>query len=239
MHKPEMILFDYGDTLLSEPEFDGARGMRALFPYILKNPEACTSELLAAESLSLFGETAPVRKIGFELHEWNFNRLLFASHGIEFSVSDALVEQIFWENACPGLALPYAAELLNLLHAQGIRTGVVSNIGWSGAALSHRFDRLLPNNRFEFVMTSSDYMVRKPDQRLFRAACHKAGLAPEKIWFCGDDFECDVMAAKKAGMRPVWLNSSADAGADVELLTIRSLKDLIEILTVLNSEEEK
>ena len=42
MRKPDMILFDYGDTLLCEPGFDALRGMHALFPYIINNPELCS-----------------------------------------------------------------------------------------------------------------------------------------------------------------------------------------------------
>ena len=237
MKKPNMILFDYGDTLLCEPEFDAVRGMRALVPYITKNPEPCLPETLAAESLALFEEYAPVRRMGFELHEWPLNRLLFGSHGIVFSLDDAQIEQIFWENACPGAVMPYAAQLLDFLQEAGIRTGVVSNIGWSSAALLHRLDRLLPNHHFEFVMTSSDYLVRKPDERLFRTACQNAGLPPETIWYCGDNFRCDVLGAAGAGMQPVWYNPAAvNAGimlqreGDVDPLCIRDWRELIEIL---------
>lgn len=240
MQKPEMILFDYGDTLLCEPEFDGVRGMQALFPFITKNPERCTPEELSAASFALFEEYASVREMGFELHEWNLNRLLFGSRGIEFSVPEDRVEQIFWESACPGAVMPYAAELLDFLQAQGIRTGVISNIGWSGKALEHRLNRLLPGDHFEFVMTSADYMVRKPDLRLFKAACHRAKLPPEKIWFCGDDFCCDVEASFKAGMHPVWYDfgavgrilreKNADAEVVVPYLHIQDWRELIEII---------
>ena len=242
MQKPEIILFDYGDTLLCEPEFDGVQGMQALFPYMTKNPEQCTPEELSAASFSLFEEYAAVREMGFELHEWNLNRLLFGSHGIEFSVPEDHVEQIFWENACPGAVMPNVAEMLDFLHEQGIRTGVISNIGWSGCALTHRLNRLLPDNHFEFVITSSDYMVRKPDPRLFKLACHKADLPPEKIWFCGDNFRCDVEAAAKAGMQPVWYDfgsvektqgNNADAEVVVPHLHIHDWRELIEILKTL------
>lgn len=239
MHKPDMILFDYGDTLLCEPEFDAVRGMRALFPYITQNPEPCSPEALAADSFSLFEEYADVRKMGFDLHEWNLNRILFGMHGIEFSVGDTQVEQIYWENACPGAVVPHAAELLRFLNMQNIRTGVVSNIGWSAEALKHRFDRLLPENRFEFILTSSEYMVRKPDKRLFHAAAYKAHLPPEQIWFCGDNFGCDVLGSAAAGMQPVWYVSEAvnsDAMPNTEIkdvvdpLCIRDWRELIKIL---------
>ncbi len=239
MNKPDMILFDYGDTLLYEPEFDALRGMRALFPYITKFSEPCSPEILAAESFALFEEYADVRKLGFEIHEWNLNRLLFGVHGIEFSVSEAEVEQIYWDNACPGAVMPHAAELLDLLHEMDIRTGVLSNIGWSSQALKHRFDRLLPENHFEFMMTSSEYMVRKPDVRLFRAACCKAGLAPQRIWYCGDNYRCDVIGSASVGMQPVWYSpvtvnadkiSQPETRDDVDPLCIRDWRELIHIL---------
>ena len=239
MRKPDMILFDYGDTLLCEPEFDALRGMHALFPYIINNPEPCSPEKLAADSFSLFEEYADVRKMGFDLHEWNLNRLLFGMHGIEFSVNEAQIEQIYWENACPGAVMPHAAEMLRSLNEHNIRTGVVSNIGWSSEALKHRLDRLLPGNRFEFVLTSSEYMVRKPDRRLFLVACHKAKLAPEQIWFCGDDYRCDVLGSAAVGMQPIWYQpETVNTGEirkpaikdDVDLLYIRDWCELVRVL---------
>lgn len=237
MQRPEMILFDYGDTLLTEPEFDGVRGMRALFPYMTANPENCTAQQLAKESFALFEEYAPVRKMGFELHEWPLNRLLFESHGIEFTIDEAQIEQIFWENACPGAVVLHADEMLAELNALGIRTGVISNIGWSGRALTHRLNRLLPGSTFEFVLTSADYMVRKPDPRLFRVACHKAGLPPEKIWFCGDNLRCDVEASANAGMTPVWYCTDSVENSpvvDTESLRIGDWRELIEIVKELS-----
>lgn len=243
MQKPKMILFDYGDTLLCEPDFDGVRGMQALFPYMTKNSERCTPEDLSAASFALFEECAAVREMGFELHEWNLNRLLFGSRGIEFSVPEDQVEQIFWEHACPGAVMPNTAEMLDFLHVKGIRMGVISNIGWSSCALTHRLNRLLPGNYFEFVMTSADYMVRKPDLRLFKAACYRAALPPEKIWFCGDNFRCDVEAAAKAGMQSIWYDfcsleksrseKNADAEVVVPYLHIHDWRELVEILKML------
>ena len=41
MKRPEMILFDYGHTLLYEPDWDPERGDRALFSHAVKNPNNC------------------------------------------------------------------------------------------------------------------------------------------------------------------------------------------------------
>jgi len=38
MKMPKMILFDYGDTLLLEPDYNSLRGTKALMRYMIKNP---------------------------------------------------------------------------------------------------------------------------------------------------------------------------------------------------------
>ena len=38
---------------------------------------------------------------------------------------------------------------------------------------------------------------------MFRIALQKAGLTANQVWYCGDDFEADVMGAHGVGMFPV------------------------------------
>ena len=38
MDKPKMILFDYGGTLIYEPDFNPHGGNAAIYPYISENP---------------------------------------------------------------------------------------------------------------------------------------------------------------------------------------------------------
>lgn len=94
-------------------------------------------------------------------------------------------ETVFWDAASAGEAMPGAAEMLACIKAKGIRSAVVSNILWSGEALRKRLDRLLPGNSFEFILASSDYMLRKPQPMLFELALRKAGLTAGEVWFCG------------------------------------------------------
>ena len=50
---------------------------------------------------------------------------------------------------------------------------------------AERINRLLPKNNFEFIITSSNYIFRKPHKRLFDLALEKAGLRPEEVWYIG------------------------------------------------------
>ena len=51
---------------------------------------------------------------------------------------------------------------------------------WSGKALKDRLNRLLPNNKLEFAITSGDYIFKKPNKMLFEIALNKAGLKAEE-----------------------------------------------------------
>lgn len=210
MKYPKMILFDYGHTLLYEPDWDSARGNAALLKYATNNPNNCTAEDVQKGAALIFGRhIESVRKIGYDIGGQVGNRVLYESLGIDFSLSPVEMETIFWDAACPGAAMPGAGAMLNYINKNRIRSAVISNLLWSGAALTQRFNRLLPNHQFEFVMTSSDYLVRKPDRLLFDIALQKAGLSADEVWYCGDNPQDDIEGASQAGIYPVWYDNIA------------------------------
>lgn len=211
MKYPEMIIFDYGHTLLHEPDYDPLRGEKTLFEHIKSNPSNYTAEQVNDFSQRIFEEIAPVRRdLGYELHERQFQRFVYEYLGIELSVTLDEAENIFWDAMSPGALMPGADKMLDYLNARGIRTGVISNIAFSGDALRRRLDRLLPNNRFEFVITSSEYMFRKPNRLIFDLALRKAGLPADAVWYCGDNPVADVAGASQVGIFPVWYDNDID-----------------------------
>lgn len=208
MNKPKMILFDYGHTLLSEPGFNTLRGTQAIMKYATKNSRNLTPDQINEFSQELFrGICGRVRDIRAELHNLNFQKLLYEYLQIEFSIPQEEQELVFWDNAAPGAQMPNIESVISYLHEHGIRSGVISNIGFSGGALTNRINRLLPYNHFEFIIASSEYMIRKPHPMIFELAVRKASLATDDIWFCGDDVKFDVEGAHGAGLFPVWYHS--------------------------------
>ncbi len=246
MKKPEMIIFDYGKTLLYEPDWNSERGNRELMKYITKNPHNCTLEDIAREIQTVFGEIEMVRDmLRYDIPCRVGDRLAYEHLGIEFSLTPLEHEIVFWTAATPGAMMPNADIMLDYLNEAGIRTAVISNNGWSGEALKERFDRLLPRNRFEFVMSSCDYMIRKPDRRLFEIALNKAGLTADKVWYCGDSIKADVCGSHAAGMFPVLYEGdipgrekrecdNTGAVVDFEYLHIHDWLELVEILQAWN-----
>ena len=204
MNKPKMIVFDYGHTLLCEPDYDFLRGEEALFEYVISNKNNLTPKQVCDFSQDLFKRTGVVRELGFELHEWQFQRLLYEYLEIELSIPLPEAEKIFWYHNSAGALMPNADRMIDFINASGIRSGVISNIGWSGAALTERINRLMPQNMFEFIIASSEYGLRKPNLMLFELALKKAELSAGDVWFCGDNTIADVEGSAAAGIFPVW-----------------------------------
>lgn len=244
MKKPEMIIFDYGHTLLYEPDWDSVRGNAELLKYATKNPNNCTLDDVIKGAELIFGQNIEnVRKIGYDIGGQIGNRALYEYLGIEFSLTPLEMETVFWNGASMGAIMPDADIMLDFLNEKGIRTAVISNLLWSGEALTERLNRLLPNNRFEFVMTSSDYFMRKPNRILFDIAFQKVGLSADKVWYCGDNPKADIEGSSQVGIFPVlydndtdkeYIKSSDYKTLKCEYLHIHEWRELIDILESLN-----
>lgn len=134
--------------------------------------------------------------------------------------------------------------MLDYINENGIRSAVISNLIWPGIALTERLNRLLPNNRFEFVMTSSDYFMRKPNRILFDIALQKAGGSADKVWYCGDNPQSDIEGASQVGIYPVWYDNDTDKNykdrsdkhlPQCEHLHIHEWNEMIDLLEKINS----
>lgn len=167
MRKPKMILFDYGHTLAHEPDTDFLRGEKAVFRHLTANPHGITAEEACQLGQDIYQRQLICRENGFEMHQYQQLLLKYHSLGLTFDLPMDEVEQLLWQETTPGAPMPGAADMLADLAQRGIRTGGISNIGWSDKALSHRLERLL-GHRFEMVLTSSAYGVRKPTLFCFR-----------------------------------------------------------------------
>ncbi len=88
--------------------------------------------------------------------------------------------------------MPGVGTMLAELHRRGIRTGVISNLGWSGRMLTRRLKNMLPEHRFEFIVASSEYALRKPNPLLFQVALEKARLSAAEVWYVGDSIAAAI-----------------------------------------------
>lgn len=237
MKTPKMILFDYGQTLVAESKFDGVRGTAAVLQHAVRNKYNLSAEQVQARANEInqeFGRFDPEKRHLFQIEIPNtmFTPYLYESLGIEIALTNAEIDTVFWDAAAPGSATESVEDFLKFLKNREIRTGVISNISYAPSVVAARINRLLPENAFEFILTSSNYIFRKPHRRIFDLALEKADLRPDEVWYIGDQYECDVKGALNAGLYPVWYIGAIDLPyrEDRSILTVTdwdALKPLI------------
>ncbi|BFK90462.1 hypothetical protein K030075H31_15720 [Blautia producta] len=105
-----------------------------------------------------------------------FTPYLYESQGIEIALNNSEIDTVFWDAAAPRMPTKGIKDFLVYLKNKGIRTGVISNICYAPSVVAERINRLLPENAFEFIITSSNYIFRKPNKRIFDLALEKTEL---------------------------------------------------------------
>jgi len=127
-----------------------------------------------------------------------------------------------WESAPEEVAPALAA-----LRARGFRLVVVSN---ANGRLHHLFDRLGLTAAFDGLFDSHHEGVEKPDRRFFDIALARSGATAGATIHVGDLYHVDVVGARAAGITPV-LFDVADLYPDADCLRVRSLNDLVDMLS--------
>lgn len=236
MRKPKMILFDYGQTLISEGKYDGLKGTEAVMKYAVKNERNLTPAQVQEEADKANDEIGRLdfsKRHLFQVEVPNdiFSNYLYESLGIQIDLEADEMDKVFWDASSPGTAIEGVQEFLDYLETEGIRTGVVSNISYSQKVVSDRINHLIPGNHFDWILTTSNYVFRKPNRRIFDLALAKAGLKAEEVWYVGDHYECDIVGAKNAGLTPIWFQGAVTpCDEHEEIIKVRSYEELTKLM---------
>lgn len=127
---------------------------------------------------------------------------------------------------------PGALEALERLRVRGLRLGIGTNMtaDWQFAKL----ERLGMTPFMDFIVTSEEAGVEKPDARLFELCAQKAGCAMSECAFVGDSLKSDALGARDAGMRAYWLDrGQAPMDAPEGVVRIQTLAELPALLDTL------
>ncbi|GAB3828353.1 HAD family hydrolase [Hymenobacter jeollabukensis] len=83
------------------------------------------------------------------------------------------------------------------------------------------------------LITSEAVGVTKPDPRIFRVALAQLGARPEETVLVGDNWTADVLGARAAGIRPVWLNRFGAECPEAGVTTITGFEPLAQVLPLI------
>lgn len=232
MTPPKMILFDIGRTLIDYGEFCTRKGVDALMPYLVENPLGLTAEEIDKRTNEVFAQFDAVPKQHFEISECTILAAAQAKLGLRYSLTLAEQERMIYHANVAKTKPPHAEEALCELERTGIRLAIVSNCIFSGACMNEMIRGQYPQNHFEFLISSADYGIRKPERLLFDIAVQKSGCRPSELWYVGDKLAVDVAGSAAAGMTPVLYQSAKNQydKLPADLLTVQDFADLPELV---------
>ncbi len=169
-----------------------------------------------------------------EFNIQSFQRLLYETLGITLNRGHLEAERDFWFASTSFTPAEGIFEVLNLLKANSIKTGIISDTSFSGYLLEEELEKHDLACYFPFLISSADYGFRKPSPRIFDVGIKKMNLEPSDIWFVGDTLEYDVKGATDSGLYPVWYNPKGQPKKfGYDCLEIRSWQELVEKIKVL------
>jgi putative hydrolase of the HAD superfamily len=203
---PEVIIFDVGDTLISVTRYERRRGIAALLERAERFWDGDVEELVIHGTELDRELEARCAARNLEYSQRSFHRLLYGTFGIRFTITDAEVEQIYWNEALEFELEPALLPALEAVRQAGYRMAIISNTTFSARVIGAELAKQGIGDFFEMILTSADLGIRKPDTRIFHTAAGLLGVAAEKCWYVGNSAVFDVLGSSEAGMMPFWYN---------------------------------
>ena len=238
------VVFDLGNTLVTQEPLVGSSSNRlgAATIAALARPFLATN-LTDEQFAEMLGETLQDALIqayegagavpdvhrlfrqAFDAMDWD----------APTDVIDVMLPAYFKPHFDAMQAFPQASKVLQLLREAGLRTAVIANLLYGEDLLISRLRALDLATRIDTLVLSTETGWLKPHPWLYRAAAERLRLAPGELVMVGDDWEVDVRAPQRCGMRSIWLKS-ADVRPEDETpaAIIEDLGDLIPAIASLD-----
>ncbi len=208
------VFFDIDDTLYDTSGFARLARRAALNVMIDAGLPLTTDEayLLLREIIDEYGSN----------YDKHFNILTKRVFGEEKPLLIAL-GMITYHNVKFALLrlFPQTTKTLIYLKAQGYNLGVISN----GITIKQweKLIRLDLHHFFDYVITSEEAGVVKPDKKIFEVALQKMGATAEESVMIGNKFSEDIMGALNSGISAILVNSQLEE-QDKEYLEKNNIK---------------
>jgi HAD superfamily hydrolase (TIGR01549 family) len=109
------------------------------------------------------------------------------------------MEKIYWETFQAKMQIvPSLLDFLELCRERGTKVVVVSDL--TTAIQCEKICHLGIASYVNFLITSEEIGVEKPNPRCFAMALEKTSAQPEKALVIGDNYERDILGAEKLGI---------------------------------------
>ena len=106
----------------------------------------------------------------------------------------------FWKAAFSVRLIDGVRDLLEHIEGRHLPLGVVSNSSFVGPTLEKELSRQGIRRYFDFVISSADYGVRKPDPIIFEIALRRLGKDQSQVSFARGPCPLDIIGGTGAGI---------------------------------------
>ncbi|WP_042351765.1 HAD family hydrolase [Bacillus massiliigorillae] len=144
-----------------------------------------------------------------DVHEMHCNRiqLAFEQQGITIDKEQAATFQVEYADQQYKITIvPEIQQVFNMCKEKGIEIGIITNgpsmhqrMKMKALGLSHWFED-------DKIIISSEVDVAKPSKEIFAIAEKQFGFAASHTYYVGDSFQNDVIGAKSAEWKSIWVN---------------------------------
>ena len=144
-----------------------------------------------------------------EVRDSRFQRL-FRELGLPKGKNTEDLSDFFCSRYLTNLRLYDDVTVLEELHTYHV--GIITN----GAHDEHSDSQLSKvrhlglSERIQSLTISGEVGVRKPNAKIFKVACERAGVLPKEAMLIGDSIENDIVGANQAGMTSVFIDRNSD-----------------------------
>jgi len=157
-----------------------------------------------------------------------YEKRLLAAAGIAVADDTALKIYRAYRQTKAGLRLfDDVLPTLATLHHRGVALGLISN--WDQAVTTF-CQELGIGQYLDFILSSHEVGVEKPDVRIFEEALRRAAVRPVEAMHVGDQYHSDVVGARRAGIRPVLLDRFGFLSEFTDCVRIRSLAEVPDLI---------
>lgn len=222
------IIFDVDNTLYS---FDQAHmeATKCLKKYAENNLEI-EGEFFAQiyyktmyETIERMGEVAATHNRGIRIQN------VLEKLGLPLYPYVLEMESLYWDTLFRKMEVfDGVPETLRILKERGVRIGIGTNM--TTRIQLQKLTLLDVLKYVDFFVSSEEAGVDKPAEQFFDYCMVKAKCEKSECMFVGDDFEKDIIGARNAGLRPVWIcvgnNQKVDFAPIIK--EVKQLLDLIE-----------
>ena len=209
-----ILIFDLFETIVDNDTIDFNRGLKPLWEKHYS--DKCTFEEIKAYGEELFEHLLKLHEEGREFpfvkEELPLYAERFGGEVLTMSTEEEADFLMLCNDMEPAEGVP---EMLEDFTLKSIPMYVLSNSGFTAAALWEALNRMGIGKYFKNVWSSADHGCIKPDKGLFEQAVEIAlkdnpAEGKEDILFIGDTYKTDIAGAHNAGIRSVWINRKSE-----------------------------